>query len=96
MPTFVVEGGLPLRGTIRPAGNKNGALPALAATLQGFRHLEVACTVDGDALVVHGDRELVVDSDAFGHVPRIEDGPWPAFPADLTSIALVTPKGRWW
>ncbi|MFW6200929.1 MAG: UDP-N-acetylglucosamine 1-carboxyvinyltransferase, partial [Gemmatimonadota bacterium] len=27
---------------------------------------------------------------AFGHVPKIDDGPWPAFPADLTSIALVT------
>jgi UDP-N-acetylglucosamine 1-carboxyvinyltransferase len=23
-------------------------------------------------------------------VPKIDDGPWPAFPADLTSIALVT------
>ena len=33
MPKFVVEGGHPLRGTIRPAGNKNAALPCLAATL---------------------------------------------------------------
>jgi UDP-N-acetylglucosamine 1-carboxyvinyltransferase len=24
-----------------------------------------------------------------GHVPKIEDGPWPAFPADLISIAIV-------
>jgi len=23
-------------------------------------------------------------------VPKVDDGPWPAFPADLTSIALVT------
>ena len=22
-------------------------------------------------------------------IPKIEDGPWPAFPADLTSIALI-------
>ena len=27
--------------------------------------------------------------DAFGAVPKLDDGPWPAFPADLTSIALV-------
>ncbi|MDH3225457.1 MAG: UDP-N-acetylglucosamine 1-carboxyvinyltransferase, partial [Gemmatimonadota bacterium] len=27
--------------------------------------------------------------DAFGHVPKVDDGPWPAFPADLTSIAVV-------
>ncbi len=33
MPKFVVEGGHRLKGTIRPAGNKNAALPMLAATL---------------------------------------------------------------
>jgi UDP-N-acetylglucosamine 1-carboxyvinyltransferase len=33
MPSFVVEGRQVLRGKIRPAGNKNAALPALAATL---------------------------------------------------------------
>src|SRR5687768_573555 len=33
MPKFVVEGGHPLRGTIRPAGNKNAALPIIAACL---------------------------------------------------------------
>src|SRR3954451_18353122 len=32
-PRFLVKGGRPLRGTIRPAGNKNAALPILAATL---------------------------------------------------------------
>jgi UDP-N-acetylglucosamine 1-carboxyvinyltransferase len=62
----------------------------LDATLLGFRRLGVQCTLDGSSLVVHGDRELAVDSDAFGHIPKVDDGPWPAFPADLTSIALVT------
>src|SRR5687767_10305770 len=33
MPKFIVEGGYPLRGTIRPAGNKNAALPIVAACL---------------------------------------------------------------
>jgi UDP-N-acetylglucosamine 1-carboxyvinyltransferase len=33
MEKFVIEGGVPLSGTIVPAGNKNGALPLLAATL---------------------------------------------------------------
>ena len=33
MPSFVVEGGHRLHGTVRPAGNKNAALPILAATL---------------------------------------------------------------
>src|ERR1051326_4479188 len=33
MESFVIEGGVPLSGTIRAAGNKNGALPILAACL---------------------------------------------------------------
>src|SRR5439155_11447126 len=33
MEKFVIEGGYPLSGTIVPAGNKNAALPALAASL---------------------------------------------------------------
>src|SRR5574341_2515083 len=32
-PSFCVTGGRALKGTIRPAGNKNAALPILAATL---------------------------------------------------------------
>src|ERR687890_2785838 len=32
-PRFLVRGGRPLRGTVRPAGNKNAALPILAAPL---------------------------------------------------------------
>jgi UDP-N-acetylglucosamine 1-carboxyvinyltransferase len=50
----------------------------------------VECSVDEGDLVVHGDREREIRADAFGHVPKVDDGPWPAFPADLTSIALVT------
>src|SRR3712207_1613663 len=33
MDKFVIEGGVPLSGTVLPAGNKNGALPILAASL---------------------------------------------------------------
>ena len=31
MEKFVIEGGVPLSGTMVPAGNKNGALPILAS-----------------------------------------------------------------
>ena len=44
---------------------------------------------DGD-LVVHGAAETEIQPDLGGQIPKIDDGPWPAFPADLTSIALVT------
>src|SRR3954466_5496970 len=33
MEKFVIDGGVPLRGTVFPAGNKNGALPILAASV---------------------------------------------------------------
>ncbi len=62
----------------------------LDSTLLGFRRLGVEVTVEWDTLTVHGDRTCHVASDAFGAVPKIDDGPWPAFPADLTSIAVVT------
>ncbi len=68
---------------------KDAPIEHMDSTLFGFRRLGLECTVDGSDLIVHGDRELVIQSDAFGHVPKVDDGPWPAFPADLTSIALV-------
>lgn len=33
MQEFVIEGGIPLKGTVIPSGNKNAALPLLAACL---------------------------------------------------------------
>jgi UDP-N-acetylglucosamine 1-carboxyvinyltransferase len=62
----------------------------LHSTLLGFRRLGVECSVEGADLRVHGAGDHVIRHDAFGAVPKIDDGPWPAFPADLTSIALVT------
>jgi len=35
-------------------------------------------------------QRLEVQDDLGGQIPKIEDGPWPAFPADLTSIVVVT------
>jgi UDP-N-acetylglucosamine 1-carboxyvinyltransferase len=61
----------------------------LSSTLLGFRRLGIECRVEGADLTVQGSGEHHVRQDAFGQVPKIDDGPWPAFPADLTSIALV-------
>lgn len=62
----------------------------LDSILIGFRRLGVDCRVDGRNLIVDGRQEPEVQMDAFGHLPKVDDGPWPAFPADLTSIAVVT------
>jgi UDP-N-acetylglucosamine 1-carboxyvinyltransferase len=64
-------------------------LEHLDSTLLGFRRLGIECTVEGTDLHVHGSARHEVRQDAFGHVPKFDDGPWPAFPADLTSIAVV-------
>ena len=61
----------------------------LDSILIGFRRLGITCEIEGSNLVVDGRDEAVVQMDAFGHVPKVDDGPWPAFPADLTSIAVV-------
>jgi UDP-N-acetylglucosamine 1-carboxyvinyltransferase len=62
----------------------------LRSTLMGFARLGVSCIIDGADLVVPADQEKVIQSDLGGHVPKLEDQPWPAFPADTMSIALVT------
>lgn len=69
---------------------ENAPVEHLDSTLLGFRRLGVECDVEGRDLLVRGSGDHVVRHDAFGEVPKIDDGPWPAFPADLTSIALVT------
>ena len=43
----------------------------------------------GQDIIVPGGQDLHVSEDLGGAVPKIEDSPWPGFPADLTSIAVV-------
>jgi UDP-N-acetylglucosamine 1-carboxyvinyltransferase len=61
----------------------------LRGTLLAFDRLGVRPRLDGTQLVVDGGQERRVRPDLGGHVPKLEDGPWPAFPADLMSIAIV-------
>jgi len=62
----------------------------LDSTLLGFEKLGVHCERDGADLIVRGDFDREIRRDAFGHIAKIDDGPWPGFPPDLTPIALVT------
>jgi UDP-N-acetylglucosamine 1-carboxyvinyltransferase len=61
----------------------------LRSTLLGFERLGVRPRLEGTKLVVDADQERRIRPDLGGHVPKLEDGPWPAFPADLMSIAIV-------
>jgi UDP-N-acetylglucosamine 1-carboxyvinyltransferase len=55
----------------------------------GLERLGVRWHAEGTSIRVPGGQDLVIRDDLGAQIPKIEDGPWPAFPADLTSIALA-------
>lgn len=61
----------------------------LRMILMVFRRLGVETRIEGDRLHVPGGQDLVIQEDLNGAIPKVDDAPWPGFPADLTSIALV-------
>ncbi len=61
----------------------------LVSILPAFERLGVRVEMNGSTLRVPPNQELVIQDDLGGAIPKIEDGPWPAFPADLTSIAVM-------
>ncbi len=67
-----------------------GAQPDdLLAVLPAFERLGVRVEVTGNSVHVPAGQELLIRDDLGGQIPKIEDGIWPAFPSDLTSIAVV-------
>ena len=67
-----------------------GAIPSdLRMIRLVFDQLGLRTELDGNDVLVPGSQKLVVRSDAGDYKRKIQDGPWPAFPADLTSIAVA-------
>jgi UDP-N-acetylglucosamine 1-carboxyvinyltransferase len=54
-----------------------------------LRRLGIEVELEAGSVRVPAGQELAVVDDLGGAIPKIEDGPWPQFPADLTSIAVV-------
>ncbi|MEJ2238925.1 MAG: UDP-N-acetylglucosamine 1-carboxyvinyltransferase [Gemmatimonadales bacterium] len=73
-------------GEIEIEGVRHSDLNSILFT---FERLGVRPRLEGDRLIVEPEQERRIRADQGGHVPKIEDGPWPAFPADLMSIAVV-------
>jgi UDP-N-acetylglucosamine 1-carboxyvinyltransferase len=69
---------------------KSAEVRHLDMILLGFSKLGVKVRIEGDDVIVPGDQRLVVCNDHFGEIPTVYDAPWPGFPTDLTSIAVVT------
>jgi UDP-N-acetylglucosamine 1-carboxyvinyltransferase len=73
-------------GTVRIEGVRGDDL---RSTLVAFARLGVHPRLEGETLIVEHNQERRIRPDLGGHIPKLEDGPWPAFPADLMSIAIV-------
>jgi UDP-N-acetylglucosamine 1-carboxyvinyltransferase len=107
---MTVHGTSSLRGcthTIAPDHIEIGSFMALAGVTGGelivkdtvpqdlrmirlvFERLGLRSEESGGDVIVPGGQELVIRNDAGDSIPKVEDGPWPSFPADLTSIALA-------
>src|SRR5947209_5827903 len=107
---MTVHGTTSLRGcthTIAPDHIEIGSFMALAGVTGGelivkdtvpqdlrmirlvFERLGLRTEQRGNDVIVPAGQQLVVKNDAGDYMPKVEDGPWPAFPADLTSIALA-------
>jgi UDP-N-acetylglucosamine 1-carboxyvinyltransferase len=69
---------------IRSAGNKYLSMIRLV-----FQRIGVQWEEDGDDLIVPENQSLTVEPDLGGAIPEISVMPWPAFPTDLMSIAIV-------
>ncbi len=61
----------------------------LISIVPAFRKLGIQLEVGETAVRVPPGQELHVVDDLGDQIPKIESGIWPAFPADLTSIAVV-------
>ena len=54
-----------------------------------FERIGLRSELDGNDVIVPGSQKLVAQADVGEYKSKVQDGPWPAFPADLTSIAVA-------
>jgi UDP-N-acetylglucosamine 1-carboxyvinyltransferase len=73
-------------GDVTIEGVKNDDLISILPT---FARLGVRVESGDGTIRVPPGQELYIEDDIGGYIPKIEDGPWPAFPSDCTSIALT-------
>ncbi len=54
-----------------------------------FSKLGVSWTIQDDNIIVPPNQDLKITPDLDNAIPKIDDAPWPGFPADMMSIAIV-------
>ncbi len=68
---------------------QNAAPEHLQMVLLAFERLGVCCQVRGKDVFVPSHQSLRIENDVNNAVPKIDDGPWPAFPSDLMSVMVT-------
>jgi UDP-N-acetylglucosamine 1-carboxyvinyltransferase len=68
---------------------QNAAPEHLGMIRATYARLGVHFDIQGEDLFVPAGQQLGIVDDQGGAVPKIDDAPWPGFPTDLLSIALV-------
>ena len=68
---------------------EDGVPEHMYAVRHMLEKLGVDIVIEGKNIRVPKDQELRVRYDIGAAVPKIDDGPWPLFPADLLSIMII-------
>jgi len=68
---------------------RNAGVRYLEMVSQVFNRMGVHWTTEGDDVIVPSDLPLRITPDLDGAFPEIKTNVWPAFPTDLTSIAIT-------
>ncbi len=68
---------------------KNASVKHLRMTLMVFERLGIVAEIRGDDLFLPYKQSLIITSDIGNAIPQIDDAPWPGFPPDMMSVALV-------
>ena len=68
---------------------RNAAPEHLGMIRIEFERLGIAFDIEGNDVHVPPEQRLVIQPDVHDAIPKIDDAPWPGFPADLTSVATV-------
>lgn len=90
-PDFMEVGSFIGLGAITPGDVRieNAGVRDLRMTQLVLDRLGVRMEIDGDDVIVPGEQLLEIAPDLGGAIPEVKDRPWPGFPPDLMSIAIV-------
>ncbi len=69
---------------------RNAPIEHMRVIFIAFEKLGVSLEIDERDIFIPVQKKIKVVTDIGGAIPKIDDSPWPGFPADLVSIALVS------